>query len=196
MFAAVGGPSLAVLLIGWQVQPEIRRNSLVRRAKIGVWAGIAGLAAYDIVRWLVVLATGSALNPFEAFPVFGELLIGDASHSAQFAAGIGYHVFNGIGFAVFFAVVVRRHSIAAGIAWAFFLEIATLAIYPGWLNIGASRKPSATQSTTPPTGATETTEASTGTTKSPTRSSSKTPTARARHIARGQKARSSNDRVG
>jgi hypothetical protein len=100
-------------------------------------AGIAGLAAYDLSRWTVVLLVDSTINPFEAFPVFGELLTGSQSSVVNWIAGTGYHVFNGIGFAVFFAIMFGTKGIWAGLIWAVALEAATLAIYPGWLDIRA-----------------------------------------------------------
>lgn len=139
--AAVAGPSLGVLLIGWQTLDASRRALIRTSARVGLAAGVAGLAAYDLVRWAVVWILGSTVNPFEAFPVFGELLVG-ANHSngVLFAAGAAYHVFNGIGFAVFFALLVGPRGVRAGVAWAIMLELATLAIYPGWLDVRAMRE--------------------------------------------------------
>lgn len=136
--AVVGGPSLAAGLVGWAAATAETRRWISARARVGVLAGIAGLAAYDAARWLLVLALGLSVNPFEAFPIFGELLVGEgASSGARWAAGVGYHVANGLGFAVFFAILLGRRGPLAGIAWALVLEVAMLAIYPGWLDIRA-----------------------------------------------------------
>jgi hypothetical protein len=99
--------------------------------------GALGLGAYDLTRWTVVLLFGSSINPFEAFPVFGELLTGSESERLNWVAGTGYHIFNGIGFAIFYVIMFGERGVRAGLLWAFALEAATLAIYPGWLDIRA-----------------------------------------------------------
>lgn len=138
ILAAVGGPSLAVGVVGWNAASDDTRAWIRHRAAVGLVAGIVGLAAYDAARWIIVLVGGLSVNPFEALPVFGGLLVGeDASATARWIAGSGYHVFNGLGFAVFFAVLLGRRGPLAGIAWALVLEVAMLAVYPGWLDIRA-----------------------------------------------------------
>ncbi len=135
---AVGGPALAVFVVGWNAADIDHKTRVVQQVKVGLVAGVGGLVVYDLVRWSVVWVTGVSINLFEAFPVFGELLVGSgASTGAVWAAGVGYHVFNGLGFAVFFSIFWGRKGVIAGVGWAFLLEIATLLVYPGWLDIRA-----------------------------------------------------------
>lgn len=135
---AVGGPASAVLLIGWNAAAADHKTRVRQRVKVGLVAGLGGLIIYDLVRWSVVWVTGVAINPFEALPVFGELLVGaGTSETTRWVAGFGYHIFNGLGFAVFFSIFWGRKGVLAGVAWAFLLETATLLVYPGWLDIRA-----------------------------------------------------------
>lgn len=135
--AAVGGPSTAVFVLGWRAASQEAKDRLTRQVRVGVVAGVLGLAAYDLTRWSIVILFRSSINPFEAFPVFGELLTGSDSTGLNWAAGTAYHVFNGIGFAIFYAIMFGTRGVRAGLLWAFALEAATLAIYPGWLDIRA-----------------------------------------------------------
>lgn len=136
--AGVGAPCLAVFLVAWSAAETAQREQLRQHAKAGLVAGVAGLVAYDLARWTVVWTTGVEINPFEAFPVFGELLVGTRpSDSIRWVAGFGFHVFNGLGFAVFYSIFWGRKGMPAGVAWAFLLEVATLLVYPGWLDIRA-----------------------------------------------------------
>lgn len=133
--AMVGGPSAAVAVLGWRVaSPEVKARVL-GQVKAGLVAGILGLVAYDVTRWTIVAVFGVSINPFEAFPVFGELLTGSDSATVNWVAGTGYHIFNGTGFAIFYAIMFGTRGIRAGVLWAIALEAATLLIYPGWLDI-------------------------------------------------------------
>ncbi len=135
---AVGAPALAVVVVAWNSAEDARREFVKRRALVGMVAGAAGLVVYDLSRWSVVWVGGLDVNPFEAIPVFGELLIGSlAGDQATWVAGFGYHVFNGVGFAMFYSLLIGRKGILAGVGWAFLLEVVTLFVYPGWLDIKA-----------------------------------------------------------
>jgi len=103
----------------------------------GVVSGVAATAAYDLVRVVVVAATGAAVGPFGAWPLFGAALVGEASGPVWlWAAGVAFHVVNGVLFAVAFVVALRDRGPLAGVAWALVLEAAMLALYPGWLGVG------------------------------------------------------------
>lgn len=135
--AAVGGPSAAVVVLGWRVATPEAKNRLLHQVRVGLLVGALGLLAYDLTRWTVVLLSGSSINPFEAFPVFGELLTGSEAVKLNWVVGTAYHIFNGIGFAIFYVIMFGTRGVRAGLLWAFALEAATLAIYPGWLDIKA-----------------------------------------------------------
>jgi hypothetical protein len=109
-------------------------GSLLVRA--GFVAGVPALLAYDSSRLLVSELAAMEISPFDAFPHFGGALIGqDASETARRVTGAGFHVVNGLSFAVAFAIVFRAKGIVAGIVWGLGLEAAMLGVYPWWLQI-------------------------------------------------------------
>lgn len=129
-FAASGGVFL------WKRFPLSQKNNIIRRFKIGAMAGVVATAAYDLSRFLLVQVFSLHVQPFEAIPLFGQLLTGNhAPHSVQLAVGMLYHLINGIGFAIAYSIWFAPRGWWCGILWALVLEAAMLAIYPGWLNI-------------------------------------------------------------
>lgn len=138
VLVGVGAPAFAVVLVAWNSAEIERREFVKRRSLVGLVAGVAALVVYDVSRWSVVWVGGLDVNPFEAIPIFGELLVGSSvSDSATWVAGFGYHVFNGVGFAMFYSMLMGRRGVLAGVGWAFLLEVVTLFVYPGWLDIRA-----------------------------------------------------------
>lgn len=113
------------------------RASFLHRVRVGIIAGVAATAAYDATRWTLVGLFSLSVNPFEAVPLFGELLVGSASSGVHWAAGIAYHAANGVGFAVAFTIVAGERGPLAGVVWALLLESAMLTFYPGWLDVRA-----------------------------------------------------------
>lgn len=130
---AAGAASWALLV---PRLPADARWQLKRRVVRGAIAGPAGLAAYDLTRFGIVSVATMSFQPFHVFPLFGHALLGpDISELAATAAGLGFHLTNGIGFAIAFAVAVSRPTLLRGVAWALCLETAMLLLYPGWLGI-------------------------------------------------------------
>lgn len=114
-------------------RPEVRR-----RASAGLVSGVAALASYDASRFLVVRLAGTAFWPFDTLMRFGELLVGSgAPQLLVFAAGTAYHVANGLGFALAYALVLGYRGWWAGVAWALALETLMVSFYPGWLGLRA-----------------------------------------------------------
>jgi hypothetical protein len=131
---------LGLLLAARRLPPAARADAR-QRARIGVLAGLAGLAAYDLSRVLLVVSTGLESKPFKALPHFGRGLLGsDVSDTSAWIAGAGYHVANGVGFAVAYCLAVRRPSWRTGIAWALLLEAVMIVFYPSWLQIEALKE--------------------------------------------------------
>jgi hypothetical protein len=127
----------AVVAAARHLSPEARADAR-RRARIGVLSGLVGLAAYDATRVLLVVVTGFDVKPFKALPHFGRGLLGTGvSDTTAWVAGSGYHIANGIGFAVAYCIAVRRPNWRTGIAWALLLEAAMILFYPSWLQIKA-----------------------------------------------------------
>lgn len=114
-------------LVGVDLGPIVRTGLLV---------GVAATAAYDLSRVLVVAALDLAVRPFAAWPLFGQALIGEAAPAAaQLAAGVAFHLVNGLAFAVAYTAWFGDRGVRAGIAWGLFLEAFMLGLYPGWLRI-------------------------------------------------------------
>jgi hypothetical protein len=130
MGVAVGSGALV-----WRRLAPPGRREARRRVAAGIVAGLAATCAYDLVRWVAVELGGLAFRPFEAFPLFGRLLIGSGA-PAPFAvlAGTCYHLLNGVSFAVAYALTLGDRGWRAGVAWAVVLEALMLTLYPGWLH--------------------------------------------------------------
>lgn len=110
------------------------RHEVGRRAAQGALVAPFALLAYDATRYGVVAVASMSFQPFHVFPLFGHALLGPGiSEPVAVAAGVAFHVANGTGFAIAFALVVSRPTAWRGIAWALCLEAAMLLLYPGWL---------------------------------------------------------------
>lgn len=101
---------------------------LVRR---GLLAGALATAAYDASRVVVVEVLDLAVRPFAAWPLLGQALIGEgAPMTARWVAGAGFHVLNGLAFAVAYTAWFAGRGVAVGVAWGLFLEAFMLGLYP------------------------------------------------------------------
>jgi hypothetical protein len=133
----VAGTATTAVVLARRLPARVRR-ALSRRVRLGLLAGLAATAAYDAVRYLAVALTSWSVRPFQVFALFGQLLVGrDAPAGVQLLAGTAFHLLNGLGFAVGYAVVVRRPGVVSAVAWALGLEAFTVALYPPWLGLTA-----------------------------------------------------------
>jgi hypothetical protein len=120
-----------------QVSPATRKT-LWHRVRVGVYAGLASTAAYDVARYGLVSLLDWSFRPFHVWTIFGRLFLGTTAHEhAAFAVGMAYHALNGIGFALAYALVVRQGSLTSGVVWGLFLELAMALLYPSWMRITA-----------------------------------------------------------
>ncbi len=112
-----------------------REQEFLSRLQGGLIAGALGLAAYDLVRLLVLLA-GVSFNPFRPIEVYG-LLILNRYHDTPLTKAVGwaFHVWNGFSFAVMYTMAVGRGRILWGLGWGLLLEAAMLASYPSMFHI-------------------------------------------------------------
>ncbi len=123
--------AVAVVTLG---APSAQRD-LAAVAGRGVIVGLVGTAAYDASRWILVQLGGLSLSPFEALPLFGQALLGETREGLLVtAAGIGYHLLNGVAFGAAYTIWFGRRSWWWGIVFALGLEAFMLALYPGWLD--------------------------------------------------------------
>jgi hypothetical protein len=138
LLAAYAGVAVVGVIV-WVVVlngPGSARSDLIRRVVIGAAAGFLATIAYDSARYALVAVLSWSVNPFRAWPLFGEALLGaDSSAAARFALGAAYHVMNGIGFGVTFALIVRRPTWWLGVLWGLTLELAMALLYPRWMRI-------------------------------------------------------------
>lgn len=131
-FIAVPG---LIAVGGLSVWMRRRQEDLfLSRLRAGAIAGVIGTAAYDGVRAFVEGLNIVSTHTFRAIPIFGAGLTGrDASTVAAIAAGWGFHLMNGIGFAISFVLLAAGRPVWWGIAFALVLEGLIVAMYPGWL---------------------------------------------------------------
>lgn len=150
VYVLTGAPLPAVLMTTFlfggiaaaaAVAPPAWRAVWAHRVRAGVVAGVIGTLAYDASRWALVQAGAFSMSPFKALPFFGEaLLVGGASELSRDAAGVAFHVLNGVCFGIAYTIWFGRRGWPAGIAFALGLEACMLAIYPGWLDIRSLRE--------------------------------------------------------
>ena len=137
---------LALLLTGsllviavvtqWRRASTKERVRLMRLTKVGALSGAMALIAYDVSKFLLSQLDPSPFNPFDAIRFFGILLAGSSvTQPAVYAAGISFHILNGICFGMAFCFLFGRRGVVAGIAWGLFLELFQLSLFPGWLDI-------------------------------------------------------------
>jgi hypothetical protein len=128
----------AVVAFGvvWQRQDPAARSRLGSRVVVGLGAGVVALVVYDLTKWVLGRLDPSPFDPFGAITTFGVLLAGPAAGDGTIvAAGVGYHVLNGVLFGVAFSVLFGHRGTIAGVAWGLFLELFQSTLYPGWLDI-------------------------------------------------------------
>ena len=132
LFAAV------VFALKWRTSAPKQRERMWSQIKIGTLAGILGTIGYDLSRYLLVHIAAWHMTPFAALPLFGQLLLGNgASPTARLFAGTGYHVANGVAFAIAYTFAFGGRLWLFGVLWALGLEAAMFTLYPGWLDLSA-----------------------------------------------------------
>ena len=90
----------------------------------GTVGGLIGTAGYDLFRLPFAFAGYRLLAPIDSY---GVLLLGAPSSSALTGfAGWAYHVSNGVGFGIAYAVVALGRRWWWGVGWAMVLETATV----------------------------------------------------------------------
>jgi hypothetical protein len=139
----VAAVALIWLRLDWP-QRAILRSMAVR----GVVIGLIATLLYDASRTLLSQLDSSVYQPFEVLSMFGRALLGGGvSSEAALAAGLAFHLLNGVSFGLAYVFILGRQAVssptralATGITWGLFLETFQLTLYPGWLNIAAYRE--------------------------------------------------------
>lgn len=100
------------------------REELFDRVRAGLWAGALATLAYDVVRVPVAV---SGVPVFKAISYFGTVMLGQSAPTlASEVAGWGYHLSNGIGFGLMYAVLVVRPRWWTATLWGLGLELCML----------------------------------------------------------------------
>lgn len=113
----VGIAAMAVILAIAHSESE---RGLRRRVFVGFCAGMAGLAAYDLIR-LCLQGLGLVHSPFKAIVLYGESLASGSTLAPTL--GWGFHIWNGLSFAIFYIIIVRVPSVLTAVIWALCLDL-------------------------------------------------------------------------
>lgn len=114
------------------------RQIFVKRIGIGALSALLATLLYDLSRLVVARTLTPGIDPFAAWPVFGQLITGSPHNSGMVSAvGFAFHMINGLSFGVAFVLLIRSPSCFSGILWALGLELAMAFLYPSWLRITA-----------------------------------------------------------
>lgn len=136
--AAIGISARRFVLRDLDDAGRARITALTKRA---VAAGVAATLAYDATRFGIVAVAQWDIKPFFAIPRFGQQFVGtSAAGPVQWLVGLSYHLLNGVGFAVAYALVIRRPRWGTSVAWALCLEGAMVLMYPQWLGINITKE--------------------------------------------------------
>lgn len=116
-------PSLVILAV-FLLWAHRRDKAMADRVLAGIWAGALATLAYDLVR---VPIAASGVPVFKAISYFGTLIFGQTSPTfASEVAGWSYHLSNGIGFGLMYAVALSRPRLWTALIWGVLLELAML----------------------------------------------------------------------
>jgi hypothetical protein len=111
----------ALVLLGCLWQAHRRGNdALYQRIVSALWAGLIATLLYDLVRVPAMLA---GMPVFKAISYFGTVMLNQPAPSfkSEFA-GWAYHLSNGIGFGLMYALMVRRPTWWTAVLWGLTLE--------------------------------------------------------------------------
>lgn len=117
-------PSLVALLLFLLLAAWRRQADLVDRILAGLWAGALATLAYDVVR---VPISVSGIPVFKAISYFGTLILDQSAPTlSSEVAGWGYHLSNGVGFGLMYAVALTRFRLWSALVWGVTLELVML----------------------------------------------------------------------
>jgi hypothetical protein len=132
-FITLPGMVFLLCLTIWAGRTD--RTLLFNRITVGCVAGLLGLVAYDLVRWLVQVALPVNYDAFLSMAAFGHFITGLSTDSpVAISVGWAYHVSNGLTFAIAYAVVAGPARWWWGLIWGASLQIAMTVVYPGLLD--------------------------------------------------------------
>ncbi len=117
-------PALILLVLFVLDRRRAGDAEMVDRVLAGVWAGALATLAYDLVRVPIAVA---GVPVFKAISYFGTVIVDQPTPGlASELAGWSYHLSNGIGFGLMYAVALATPSLWTAMAWGVLLEAAML----------------------------------------------------------------------
>ena len=123
--------SLVILLCAATWSKERSREIFVQRLAGGLFSGLMGLVAYDLLRWLILISGTVPFNPFRAIEVLGLLILNAPADTwGTRVAGWLFHIWNGLAFGVMYTLAVGRGRWWWAVIWSLALEGAMLSTYP------------------------------------------------------------------
>lgn len=135
---AFAGPGAIIVLLTAAAQARGEDGVLVQRLGVGLLGGLAGTAAYDLVRAGMLVTHIFGNSAFMAIPIFGSLMTGQpVSAPAAITAGWIYHVWNGIAFAGMYAIAAGRASWGYGVLFGMALEALYMGVIPPLARVSA-----------------------------------------------------------
>lgn len=133
----MAGTGLVAVVVARRIGAAARAVLAVR-IRVGLVAGVAATVAYDTARYGVVALADWSLDPFSTFGLFGRMIVGTHTGTVvRYVVGTGFHLLNGLGFAVGYLIVFARPRVWTAICWALVLEAITITFYPSWLGLTA-----------------------------------------------------------
>ena len=134
-------PGLVALVA---ISASLRREQqalFLSRLRVGLLAGALATAGYDGIRLLLEQLGLVPGHSFLAIPLFGTGLTGHPpTDLVAVVAGWAFHVTNGLGFAVAYTLVMAGRSWFFALAFALFLEVMMVSLYPGWLRVPLTKE--------------------------------------------------------
>ncbi len=132
-FVTLPGLVFLVALAVWARRAD--RDLLFNRLVTGTIAGLLGLVAYDVVRWVAQVILPVDFDAFGAFQTFGTLMTDRGRDSdLALAAGWAYHITNGLTFGIVYSLLAGPARWWWGLIWGATLEFAMMVVYPSLMN--------------------------------------------------------------
>ena len=116
--------ALVVIVALWGQRRFERLHVFSRRLLTGAAMGLVATLAYDAIRPPLLAVVGLSFDPYRAILIFGQLITGlPATDPLAVTAGWIYHFWNGISFAMMYALFRPRGGVLLAVLWALMLEV-------------------------------------------------------------------------
>lgn len=131
-----GIPSVLLLFVLAAIARWLRADMVIDGIRVGLWAGLAATIAYDGVRGVIETTHVFGYNGFAPILIFGSWITGQPTTSAAaHVAGWTYHYWNGLSFAVMYALMLGRRHWMYGVAYGVVMELCMLGVFPMFLRV-------------------------------------------------------------